>query len=134
MKILDYIYFNIFSWYNIDGSNPRFKDKATAAAVSAIVMAGGFGFWIMFIDGLTNYLSVRKRINSIPAALLILITTILYVILHIRYVKNRYYIKVLDSFLEYDKIHKVKGRVLVMGFFIAFPFLTYLILGMFILP
>jgi hypothetical protein len=133
MKILNYIYFNIYSWYHIDGKKPKYKNEQTASEIAAIVMAGGVAFWYMLIDEIISYTTKHQRNLFISKIGLIIFGGIMYVIFRIIFVKNENYKIVYDTYKHYDIENKILGRVISIGMFVALPVIIFLLLA-FILP
>lgn len=128
MKVIDYVYVNIFRWYYKDGLYNRKADPNTMTAFMFGIWLGGLGMLASFIySDLTRHVQFYKIKES--AMYITIICSILFAILiNEFYLKQNRYLNLYHSYISKNKMgNKYKGIV----YSFLFILLPYLLLGIY---
>jgi hypothetical protein len=124
MKIVDYIYFNIYRWYYQMKTKGRRIDPALLTAVTFGLCFGG---WFFFVDVIYHLYAKHSLMNKMDKFILIAVAVLFAGIINEIYSSNDRYAKVHDKYVTSGKI-KDKNRAIIFSFlFIYLPYIILLI-------
>lgn len=113
-KLLDYIYFNIYSWYYNVKTDGR---KVDPTGLTSFVIGVCIGGWIFLLDSI--FPSLLQKLTSGYHKLILIILAILFTALvNEIYTKNARYVKIYNQHTTSD-IVKNKGLATLLSLFLC---------------
>lgn len=125
MKLIDYIYNNIYSWYNKMKTDGR---KVDPPGLTSMAFGLCFGGWFFFIDWFYYHFILHSFPESIHKLILIFVVFLFAGIINKVYSSNERYLKVYNKYMSSD-IVKNKNRAILLS--VLFILLPYIILATF---
>ena len=126
MKLIKYLFFNLYSWYYKDGNHNKSITPWFQAVAGLSI--GGILWVFLFIAIYYHYVLNSFQIK-IPTFVFILIVLILFSINYFLLIKDRKYEYIYIEYKHFDETGKIKGRIIAI-MFIVFPGLLLLILSL----
>jgi len=117
MKILTYLFYNLYSWYYKDGN---YNKKITPWFQATASLAIGFMLWIfLFTTIYYNYILNSSKVN-IPTPIFLIFAVFIYTIIYFLFVKDNKYERIFIEYNYLDRNKKVMDRFIAI-MFILFP-------------
>lgn len=95
MKILDFLFYYLVRWFNLVDRR-KIKTVSYPDQVS-YALAICFVFWLMTMDGLTEFIIFHSFSPKIPVYVFVVIALLFYVLLRYVYIKKKRYNLILDK-------------------------------------
>jgi len=122
MKFIDFIYFNIYSWYNKMKMDGRKVDPQLMTAIMFGMCAEG---WLLLITSCYNHFKFPINLSDTYKLLSLLVMVISGGIINQFYQSNNRYLKVYDNYIT-SIVEKDKKKSVFLSFlFIFSPYLIF---------
>jgi len=117
MKILTYLFINLYSWYYKDGNH---KKTITPWFQAATGLAAGGGLWILLITAFYYHYVLNSFKITIPTFAFLLVILSFYILNYFLFVKGEKYHQMYSEYKTLGQAEKRKGKVISL-MFIASP-------------
>jgi len=127
MKLIDYVYFNLYRWYNKMKTEGRKVDPENATSMIFGLSIGG---WFILIDVIYHHFFLKIPLNNIDIIISAFIMIISWGLVNTFYSKNERYLIVYTRYMASD-IVKNKAKEIFISF--LFLLLPYILLPIFVI-
>jgi hypothetical protein len=126
MKLLTYLFYNLYSWYYKDGN---YKRSITPWFQAVSGLAVGCMGWFFLLSAVYYHYVLNSYQIKIPNVVFFLIALFFFTIFYSLFAKDKKYERIYAEYKYFDEKGKTKGRFIAI-MFMVFPWLLSMILSL----